>query len=177
MDIRQFFPWVIEHPSDAPHVQFIIVTVFAFLLVVAFAWKLIPGPMIRGILDERRTAIGHAVDQVESTLRETEQMRNDYRQRLEGIHHETERRLAEAVLEASSLREAILEDAQKASQSIVRRGQDEVERERAKVVQSMRTKFVEDAIHAAEYAAARSLDPSAQRRLLQEFVQNVGVKS
>jgi len=36
---------------------------------------------------------------------------------------------------------------------------------------------LEDAIRAAEYAAARSLDSAAQQKLLQEFVQSVGVKS
>ena len=177
MDIQKFIPWVIEHPAEAPHLQFIIVSVIAFVLVVLFAVKLVPGPMLRGILEERRTTIAHAADQVASTLRETEHMRNDFRSRLDGIQQETERRMADAVLEANTLRDSILEDARKVADSIVRRGQDEVERERAKTVQSMRTQFVEDAIKAAEYAAARSLDASGQQKLLQEFVQSVGVKS
>jgi F-type H+-transporting ATPase subunit b len=174
---QDFFPWVIEHPPEAGLLPFVMVSVIAFAVVVWFVLKMVPGPMIRGILDERKTAIAHAADQVQSTLRETEHMRNDYRVRLEGIHQETERRLAEAVHEAESLREAILEDARKAAAAIVQRGHQEVERERAKTVKTMRTEFIDDVIQAAQYAAASSLDSNAHQRLVREFVQEVGAKS
>ena len=49
--------------------------------------------MIRGILAERQTAIEHANDQVDSTMRETAEMRDDYRNRLEGIADETRHRM------------------------------------------------------------------------------------
>jgi F-type H+-transporting ATPase subunit b len=175
--IHEFIPWVLEHPPEAGYVPFFMVSLIAFALVILFAHKLVPGPMIRLALEERRTAIAHAADQVQSTLRETEHMRNDYRVRLEGIHTETEHRLADAVHEASTLRDSILEDARKVAAAVVQRGHDEVERERAKTVKSMRTEFVEDVIQAAQYAAAGSLDANAQQRLVQEFVKNVGAKS
>jgi F-type H+-transporting ATPase subunit b len=177
MKPQDFFPWIVEHPPEAGFLPFLMVTVIAFLVVAWFVWTKIPGPMIRGILDERRSAIAHAADQVQSTLRETEQMRNDYRLRLEGIHSETERRLAEAVQEAESIRDAILEDAKKVAAAIVQRGHEEVERERAKTVKTMRTEFVEDVIAAAKFAAAGSLDAGAQQRLVQEFVSSVGAKA
>jgi F-type H+-transporting ATPase subunit b len=175
--IQEFIPWVVERPPDAGYLPFLMVSVIAFVVVVYFVFKVVPGPMIRGILDERRTAIAHAADQVQSTLSETEHMRNDYRARLEGIQSETERRLADAVNEASTLRDAILEDARKHAAAIVQRGHEEVERERAKTVKAMRGEFVEDVIQAAQYAAAGSLDANAQQRLVQEFVKNVGAKS
>lgn len=178
MDIlRQMWPWVIEHPPEAGLVPFLTVSFVAFAIVVWFVVTKIPGPMFRTILDERRTAIAHAADQVQSTLRDTEHMRNDYRARLEGIHIETERRLAEAVHEAESIRDAIIEDARKLAAAIVQRGREEVERERAKTVKTMRTEFVEDVIQAAQHAAAGSLDANAHQRLVQEFVQAVGAKS
>ena len=175
--LQEFIPWVVEHPPEAGYLPFLMVSVIAFAVVIFFVLKVVPGPMIRGILDERRTAIATAADQVESTLRETEHMRNDYRVRLEGIQHETERRLAEAVQESGTLRDAILEDARKMAAAIVQRGHEEVERERAKTVKMMRGQFVDDMIQAAEHAAAGSLDATAHQRLVQEFVQNVGAKS
>jgi F-type H+-transporting ATPase subunit b len=177
MNLQDFFPWVIEHPPEAGLVPFVTVSVLAFLVVGWFVWTKVPGPLIRGILDERKAAIAHAADQVQSTLQETEHMRNDYRTRLEGIQHETELRLADAVRESETIRDAILEDAGKVAASIVQRGREEVERERAKTVKMMRGEFVEDIIQAAQYAAAGSLDANAQQRLVQEFVQNVGAKS
>jgi F-type H+-transporting ATPase subunit b len=178
--IQEFIPWVVEHPPEAGYVPFLMVSLIAFAVIVWFVWKVMPSPGVTGlgsVLQERRTAIAHAADQVQSTLRETEQMRNDYRTRLEGIQNETERRLVEAVSEASTLRDAILEDARKVAASIVQRGHEEVERERAKTVKAMRTEFVEDVIQAAQHAAAGSLDVNAQQRLVQEFVKNVGAKS
>lgn len=177
MRLQDFFPWIIEHPPEAGLVPFVMVSALGFLVVAWFVWTKIPGPLIRGILDERKTAISHAVDQVQSTLRETEHMRNDYRLRLEGIQQEAERRLGEAVEEAGDLRQAILEDARKVAAAIVQRGQDEVERERAKTVKTMRAEFIDDVVQAAQFAAAGSLDANAQQRLVQEFVQTVGAKS
>jgi F-type H+-transporting ATPase subunit b len=134
-------------------------------------------PMIGRMLAERQTAIIEAANQVETTLRETEQLRNEYRRRLERIEEETEQRMAEAVQEAEALREQILEEAREQARAIVRRGEEEVERERAKVLMNLRTQFVEDIIRAANYAAQRSLDAEHQRRLVDEFTQKVGTAS
>src|SRR2546422_5787196 len=101
------FPFILEHPPEFSDGQWLMVRGLGFLLVIWIFWKFIR-PMITVHLVTRHGAIVEADHQVQSTLRETEEMRNDYQARLETIQDETRRRLDEAVHEAESLREQIL---------------------------------------------------------------------
>src|SRR5438132_2762880 len=122
MDLyNKLFPFKLEVPPGASYWPFLIVTILAFSIVVWFVLKVIPGPMIRGILAERQTAIQHSSDQVDSTLRETAEMRDDYRTRLEGIADETRHRMDEAIREAAALRDTILAEAKVTAEAVARR--------------------------------------------------------
>lgn len=169
-------PWTLHPPPGVGTFQWFVILLVGFVCVAYIVARFVL-PMIGRMLAERQTAIAEAANQVETTLRETEQLRNDYRQRLERIEDETEQRMAAAVQEAEVLREQILEEARSQAQAIVRRGEEEVERERAKVMINLRTQFVEDIIRAADYAAERSLDAGHQRRLVDEFIRKVGTAS
>lgn len=169
-------PFILEHPGDINDVQWLIVRGIGFLLVVWIVIKFILPAYITPHLVGRKEEIQIAAKQVDDTMRETRQMRDDYRQRLEGIEDETEARMAEAVREAEDLRNHIVGEGQQLAASIVRRGEDEVSRERAKAMVSIRRQFVEDVVGAAEFAAA-NLDAGNQRRLVEQFVQGVGAKS
>jgi len=170
------FPWTLHPPPGVSKGQWLVILVIGFALIALIVWRFIV-PMIGGFLSERQKAIAEAANQVEETLRETEILRNDYWQRLEAIEEETERRMEEAVREAEALRERILAEARQNAEALVRRGEEEVARERAKALALLRTQFVEGVIRAAEHTAARSLDAAQQKRLVDEFVRNVGVKS
>jgi F-type H+-transporting ATPase subunit b len=170
-------PFILEHPPDVSDVQWLIIRGIGFVLVAWLIVKLIWPSQVGVHLAERKVQIANAAEQVRETLTETEQMRNDYRIRLEGIEDETEARLTEAVREADDLRDQILTEAQHTAAGIVRRGEEEVSRERAKAVMQMRTKFIEDVILAAEAAATQSLDTPNQRRLVDEFTQNVRARA
>src|SRR5437867_7243239 len=118
-------PFILEHPAEYSDLQWLLVRGIGFVLVFWIFWKFIR-PMITVHLVGRHEAIVDADHQVESTLRETQEMRNDYQARLESIHEETRRRLDEAVHEAESLKEQILNDARLSVQAITRRGEDAV---------------------------------------------------
>jgi F-type H+-transporting ATPase subunit b len=171
-----YFPWGFKPPPDITEFQWAVVLTAGFILFALVYAKII-GPILRSLLKERQEAIIETYDQVETTLRETEQMRNDYRQRLEHIEDETEARMADAVREAETLREQILEEARHNAALLIQRGQEEVERERAKALVHLRTEFIDDVIRAAEFAVEKSLEPAQQRRMVQEFVQKVGTQS
>lgn len=181
---QDFIPFKLDVPPGADFWPFLIVSVLALVLVLLFIFKVYPANEIRGILNEREAAIARAQEQVDQTMRETEEMRNDYRQRLQGIETETQRRLAEAVSEANTLRDSILAEARTSADAIVRRGEEDLARERAKAHITLRQQFVEDVIRAAEYAAGQSLDGGRQQKLVARFVDDIsrdghsnGVKS
>jgi len=170
------WPLILEHPAEYSDLQWLIVRGIGFVLVLWIIIKFIV-PMFKGILDTRQTAIVEAATQVETTLRDTQEMRNDYRQRLAQIEDETRQRLADAEREAEDLKERILAEARQNAAALVRRGEDEVARERAKAMLHLRTQFVKGVIGAAKHAATSSLDTSHQRRLVDDFVKDLGAKS
>ena len=176
--LHKLNPWALEYPASSGGVPvdflpFLIVTTIGFIVIVWFVWKVIPGPMIRGILDERAKSIANADDQVTQTMQEIEQMRNDYRQRLDQIEAETRQRMAEAEREAENLRDNLLSEGRAQAEAIEQRGQDEIARERAKAISHLRLTYVNDIIGAAEYAASRSLSGDKQKSMVDAFVQNV----
>ena len=166
------FPFILEHPGEYTDLQWLIVRGVGLLLVglVFFKWIL---PMLQQPLRERQAAIVTSSEQVEQTLRETNEMRNDYRARLTGIEQETDRRLQEAVREAEELSDRILAEARQTASALERRGEDEVERERAKAMVTLRGQFVDGVIGAAQYAAARSIDDGRRKQLVGDFVKDL----
>ena len=177
MEFLHKWPFILEHPSDINDTQWLIIRVVGLILVAVIILRFIWPSMIRGHLVDRHAAIVEADNQVQQTMSETAEMRDDYRKRLEGIHNETQRRLDEAVSEAETLREQILAEAHTNAQAIIRRGEEEVARERAKAMVLLRRQFVEGVISAAQYAAARSLGAPQHRRLIDEFTKELGSKS
>lgn len=171
------FPWVLEHTKDVTDAQWLMVTGMGFLLIVFLVVKFVWPSMIRPHLVQRQHAITQAAEQVESTLRETKALRDDYVQRLDRIEDETATRIAEAVREAEELHKRILAEARESAEALISRGHGEVERERAKAMARLRTEFVRGVIGAAEFAAAKSLNAAHQRRLVDEFVNELGAKS
>jgi len=182
MDFSKLLQWpfILEHPDDAQNpitdIQWITVRGIGFLLVAWMFMKFVV-PMFSGPMATRRKAIIDAQDQIDSTLKETESMRNDYRQRLDKLEDETQARMSEAVRESEQLSAHILSDAKSIASSIVRRGEDEVGRERDKAMVSLQKEFVEDVIGAARYAASKSLTGAAHHSLVEDFIQKVGASA
>ncbi len=183
MDFLHKWPFILEHPPEISpgvpmtDIQWLIIRLVGLALVYWVIRKFIWPSMIRGHLVDRHGAIVETDQQVKETMRETAEMRDDYQKRLEGIHHETQVRLDEAVHEAETLREQILAEAHANAQAIVRRGEEEVARERAKAMMLLRRQFVEDVIGAAQYAASRSLGAPQHRQLIEEFTKELGSRS
>lgn len=173
-------PWTLHPPPSITNplvsittFQWLVVNIAGFAALVYIIVKFVV-PVIQGMLNERRTAIEDAAEQVASTLAETERMRNEYRQRLASIEDETRTRMEEAVSEAARLRDQILQEAQSTAAAIVQRGQEEVAQERAKAQVALRIQFVDSVVRAAGYAASRSLTDEDRRRLMSDFVREVG---
>jgi F-type H+-transporting ATPase subunit b len=167
-------PWILEFPQPVTSSQWLIVTVAGFLLVALVFAKLVWPSQIGVHLTQRKAAIVEAREQVEATRKEVETIRADYRSRLESIEDETERRLAEAVEEAEQLRTQILAEAEQQAAAIRKRGEEDLAREQAKVLQVLRTQFINDIIDAAETAVERGTDPAAHKKLVADFAARVG---
>ena len=176
MDFSKLFhnPFIMEHTPDISEVQWIIVRTVGFVLVALVVVKWIWPTMIQPHLNQRKQDIIDTASQIETTLSETDAMRADYQSRLEKIEDEAKARLEDAVHEAETLRGQIIAEGETSAQAILRRSEEEVLRERAKSLLSMKRAFIEDVIGAAHHAAEVGLDGAAHSRLVDEFVGRLG---
>jgi len=169
------WPFVLEHTEEINNTQWLIVKGVGLVIVAFFIVKFVWPTFIQPSLTERQLDIANQSDQIEQTMKETEQLRNDYKARLAAIEDEARKRLDEAVHEAETLKGRILSEAAITVESVEQRTRMELERERAKAVVGIQRTFVEDVIGAAHYAAEKSLDEKAQAALVDDFIGKVSV--
>ncbi|MGC8666624.1 MAG: F0F1 ATP synthase subunit B [Chthonomonadales bacterium] len=167
-------PWVLEHVQGVTTLQWFIVTLVGFLLLVWVWVRYIWPSMVAQHLEEHQRRVAEAIQEVDHALAEMDRLRDDYRSRLDRIEEETQRRMAEAVAEAEALREQIIAEGRASADAIVARGRQEVERERAKARVRLRGMFVDLVINAARAAAPDALDGTDHRRLIDRFIHDVG---
>ena len=172
----EWFPWALEHVPTVSDAGWLMVTTAGFLVIAFIVGRFIV-PVVGKMLSDRREAIALADGQVKATMAEVERLRNDYRDRLEHIEDENERRLTAAVAESETLRDQILAEAEVASRAILDRARMDVAQERAKVEARLKSEFAGHVVRAASYAAVRSLTPDDQDRLLDSFIAGVEVRS
>jgi len=179
MDFSKLFsnPFILEHTSDISDIQWLMVRSAGFVLVAILIVKWVWPTFFAPSLKDHQEGILHAQASITSTLNETAAMRDEFRARLQGIEDETERRMEEAVQEAVRLKSHILSEGETLAAAIIRRGEDEVIRERDKAFVMLRKEFIEDVIGAAQYAAEKSLNVGRQRKLVEDFVGKIGSKS
>ncbi|MBM3494743.1 MAG: ATP synthase F0 subunit B [Armatimonadetes bacterium] len=168
-------PWILEHTSDVTNLEWFIVRTVGFIVLAAIVVRFIV-PVIRSMLSVRRQTIVETTEQVRNTLVETEQLRDDYRGRLERIAEETELRLGEAVREAEELQASIRDEAREQADALVERTRRELRREREKTMAHLRIEFTDDVIEAARHAASRSLTRERQADLVGMFVREIGAE-
>src|SRR5258707_1361236 len=113
------WPFILEHPNDVTEIQFLIVRGIGFALLAWLMVRAIWPTLVKPHLTERERGIAEADAQVAETLRDTAEMRDDYRVRLEGIAGETEQRMTSSVQEAEQLSDTILAEARETAAAIV----------------------------------------------------------
>jgi len=162
-------PWLLEHPAGIDNQQWL-VTRFAGFIVLAYVVGKFLIPALRARLDQRREQIEQMRDEVQRTLRDLSETRDQYKQRLGQIAEETQRRLDAAVREASVLRQHIEEEAYHMAQAIIAHASREVERDREKAMAHLRMEFADDVVEAARHAASRTLTAERQSQLVAAFL-------
>lgn len=143
--------------------------VIAVLILKRFAW----GPILK-LLDERREAIAGRFSEADAARRSAEQTRAQYEGRLREIDAEARKKIQEAIGEGQRVANQIKDDARSEGREAVVRAREEAERERAKARILLRDDIVRMALSTTEKVVGEQLDPERHRRLVDEFIQDVG---
>ena len=154
-----------------PKVMAAQVTGFILLWIVLARFLFRP---VLALLRARNQDIKTMYESAEGERAKAEEFRTDYEKRLAGIEAEARGRIQVAVKEAQSAKNDILADAKSRAEDVLRRGQEELAREREKALAQLREEVVNISLAAAGKLIEESLDEARHRKLVSDFIDRIG---
>ncbi|HUV05072.1 MAG TPA: F0F1 ATP synthase subunit B [Armatimonadota bacterium] len=154
-----------------PRVMAAQVTGFILLWILLAKYFFRP---VLALLDSRRQEVKSLYESAESERAKAEEFRADYEKRMAGIEAEARARIQAAIKEAQGAKNEILADAKSRAEDILRRGQEDLAREREKTLAQLRGEVVNISVAAAGKLIEESLDQARHRRLVSDFIDRIG---
>lgn len=154
-------------------VRQVLTQIFGFLLMVWILRRYAWAPIL-ALLDERRDRIAGEFKKAEQLQGEAEEAKARFEQEMRSIDAHARQKLNEAVTEGQRVAAEIKAQAQHEAQQRIERAGDEIDREREKAKETLKEQVVHMSIRTAEKILRQKLDDPAQRKLVAEFVDEVG---
>ena len=155
---------------DVPQV---LTQIVGFLLMVWILRKFAWGRVI-DMLEARRQKIAGEFAEADRRKAEADQTRTKYEQELRDIEAQKRTKLQEGVAEGQRVAAEIWAQAQKEAADRLSRAQDEIAREREKAKEIVKEQIIRIAMRSAEKILREKLDDAHQRKLVAEFIDEVG---
>jgi F-type H+-transporting ATPase subunit b len=154
----------------------VLTQIVGFLLMVWILRRYAWGPLL-GMLEARREKIAGEFREADRLKAEAEQLKNRYDQELRGIEAQARERIQEAVREGQRVAGEIRTQAQHEATRRLERAADEVAREREKAKEILKQQIISLAVRSTEKILRQELDEATHRKLVGEFVDEVGALS
>ena len=144
-----------------------------FLLTLGvLSWKAFPA--IRGGLEARSRRIDEEIASARRDRDEARRLLEEHRRQLDEARVEAKGILQEGREAGERLREEILADARKEHEALMEKARREMDREREELVASVRRDAVDLSIAAAERLVSERLDDEANRKLVRDYLSEIG---
>lgn len=157
------------------NIQFdlVLTQILGFVLFVLILRRYAWGPVLETI-DARRQRIADEFAEAERRKAEAEQLKAEYEQSLRTIDAQARQKLLEAVAEGQKVAAEIKAGADREAAARLHRAEDDIAREREKQKELLKEQMIGLSLRAAEKILRQKLDDPAQRKLVGEFIDEVG---
>jgi F-type H+-transporting ATPase subunit b len=155
--------------------KLVLTQVLGFLLMLWVLRKYAWGPVL-GLLEERRKAIAGEFAEAERRKAAADEARAGYEQKVADIERQARVRLQEAVVEGQKVAAEIRAQATKDAHDRIERAEHEILREREKAKELLKERMIDLSMRSAEKILRQKLDGAAQRKLVGEFIDEVGAQ-
>jgi F-type H+-transporting ATPase subunit b len=140
---------------------------FAWVLT-KFLWK-----PILGVIDERRDSIEQAFREVDEARADVARMKSDYEAQMQSIAATSQAKVQEAVETGQRLAAEIRTAAEDQREKLLRKTQEDVQREKDKALAELREQAVGLSFEIAQRVLREGLDQAQHDRLVQRFVDDL----
>ena len=147
-------------------------TVVLFLLFFAVVSKLGWKPLL-AVIEERERAIRESVQSAEQARNEAQALLAQHKELVREAGRQREEIVKNALTDAERLRTELSEKARAEADVLIQRARDQIQREKQLALQELRARVADLAVEAAGKIVATSLTPDVQRKLVDEFIQQV----
>ncbi|MGH7549668.1 MAG: F0F1 ATP synthase subunit B [Gemmatimonadota bacterium] len=155
-----------------PEPGLIVWTVVTFVVLLGVLWKFAWNPIL-GALEAREQAIQRTIDDAERLQAAAEAVLEEHKARLAEARSEGNRILDEARRAGERMKSEIMEKSRAEANQVIERAHRQLELETEKAIQTVRSKAVDMALHAAERVLERSLTDADHRRLAEEAIAEI----
>jgi F-type H+-transporting ATPase subunit b len=143
--------------------------VLLFILLYKFLFK-----RVQTMLDERSARIKKGLEDAQMADQRVAEAEKAYQERIEQAERERRAILAQATQEGEKIREEIMARAQEEAKQLVLEAQADIERQREQAMVELRQQVADLTLLAATRVIGQTLDEEAHRRLIGEFLAEVG---
>ena len=145
----------------------VVFALFAWILG-KFAW----GPLLK-IVDEREKTIRDQVDSAQQAAAEAKDLLVQHQEMLKGAGREREEILQKAVKEAEQVRTDLVAKARADADLVVSKAREQMQREKDQAIAELRAQVADIAVEAASRIVKSSLTDEAQRKLVDDYIQEL----
>lgn len=146
-------------------VAFVINFIILLVLLGVFAYK----PILKK-LDERQAIIKESMDQAEQIKLQTARTEEEIKAQLETARKEGQQIIAQATQIGDRLKNEAKEEARQEAESLITKARVEIERQRDKDIEQLRSEFADIAILATEKVINETLDKEKHRKIIDEVL-------
>lgn len=144
------------------------------LLILYFFMKKFLFKPVTQFMENRKNSIEKALTDAEDAKKEVAESRKNYEQQIKNIKVDSDRLVSEAKQRASREYDEIVAAAKKDATLIIQKGHEEVERERAEMLQQIKQQVAILAISAATKVVQQNMDSEANKSLVDKFIDEAG---
>jgi F-type H+-transporting ATPase subunit b len=154
----------------------LIAQLIIFLLMVVVLYRLAWGPVL-SVLEARRRRIAEGLEAAEEARRQRELAEQEYRQKLEEARRQGQALIDQVTKRAEVLRQELEAKAKEQADQVIARARAEIQSERQRAVQELRTQVADLAVLAAERILGESLDPKKHRELIDRAIEEAELRA
>jgi F-type H+-transporting ATPase subunit b len=147
--------------------------ILGFLLMVWILRRYAWGPLL-GMLEARREKIAGDFREADRLKGEAMDLKAKYDAEIRTIDAQARQKIMEAVTEGQRVAAEIKAQAQRDAATRLERAADEIERDREKAKEIVKGQIIDLTLRAAEKILRQKLDDPNQRKLIGEFIDEVG---
>jgi F-type H+-transporting ATPase subunit b len=154
----------------------LIAQLLIFLVMLGVLYRFAWGPLLK-ILNERRARIAQGVEATQKALQELEAAERERQAKLEETRREAQVILDRIAKQGEDLRKELEAKAREQADGLIAKARAEIQQERQKAVQDLRSQVADLAVMAAGRIIGESLDAKKHRELIERTIEEAEIRA